>query len=113
MENGKIKTLDRDAVLEILSNGLDSLKNKIDNGRVRDNKVEKVKIEQYRALIYGCVSYNTILKDKQIDDMTKDIETIKSAVIVEKSTEYEPSEKEKEEIELVLSEFEEIKGGLK
>ena len=99
MDDENVETFDRDTVLVMLSDGLGKLKEKIDSGRIRDEKKEKVKINQYRSFIYGCLTFNTILKDKQIDVMMKDIKAIKEAVNSEIVS--EPNELSKEDLEVV------------
>jgi hypothetical protein len=80
MTNEKKEIFERNTILELLSESITNIKKRIDKGRIRDEKKEKLKVEQYRALVYMCNTYNTILKDKQIDKMNKQIEEISSLI---------------------------------
>lgn len=108
MINEEKEIFERDKILELLSESIKNIKHKIDKGRIKDEKKEKLKIEQYRALVYSCNTYNTILKDKQIDTMAKDIEIIKTAVI---SNEVENKEELKEDLEVVEQALAKIEEG--
>ena len=108
MDDGKVETFDRDAVLEMLSGSLAKIKEKAYSGKVKDEKNEKVRISWHRTLIHGCLTYNTILKDKQIDVMMKDIKAIKETVTMQDipdSTEL--SKKDLEVVENTLAKIEE------
>lgn len=107
-ENENIETFQRDNILNLLSESITELKKKAFTGRIKDEKKAKVKTDQFRALIYSCNVYNTVLKDKQIDIMQKDIETIKNAVISEEVTN---TEEIKEDLEIVEEALAKIEGG--
>ena len=89
----------RNEILEILSIEIDILNKKIQSGRIANPENEKIKINQHRALIYGCNTYNSILKDNQLDDLAKELKNIKLSLL-----DKDYSEKDlNEELELVES----------
>ena len=71
----------RDNYLFILNGAINYLHNKAVNGKIRDAKNEKIKIDYFRALIYAINTANSVYKDKQIDKMESDIELLKNAII--------------------------------
>lgn len=72
----------RDLYLSILDDAINHLHHKATNGRIRDVKKEKVKIETYRALFYGVNVANSVYKDKQIDKMADDFEKLKKGLLI-------------------------------
>lgn len=72
---------ERDNYLLILNDAINYLHHKAVNGKIRDAKTEKIKIDYFRALIYAVNTANSVYKDKQIDKMESDIELLKNAII--------------------------------
>lgn len=72
----------RDLYLSILDDAINKLHHKAINGRIRDVKKEKVKIDTYRALFYGVNVANSVYKDKQIDKMADDFEKLKKGLLI-------------------------------
>lgn len=72
---------ERDNYLFILNDAINYLHNKSINGKIRDAKNEKIKIDYFRALIYAINTANSVYKDKQIDKMESDIELLKNSII--------------------------------
>lgn len=72
---------ERDNYLFILNDAINYLHHKAVNGKIRDAKNEKIKINYFRALIYAINTANSVYKDKQIDKMESDIELLKNAII--------------------------------
>ena len=72
---------ERDNYLLILNDAINYLHHKAVNGKIRDVKTEKIKIDYFRALIYAVNTANSVYKDKQIDKMEADIELLKNAII--------------------------------
>lgn len=68
---------ERDNYLFILNDAIQYLHHKAVNGRVRDAKNERVKIDYFRALVYAISTANGVYKDKQLDKLEKDIEMLK------------------------------------
>jgi len=67
---------DREALLALLSTAIDSLRFKIERGRIRDIKNEKLRLEQLRVLFYGCSVANAVLKEKEALEIEKRIEEL-------------------------------------
>ena len=72
----------RDLYLSILDDAIHHLHHKATNGRIRDVKKEKLKIDMYRALFYGVNVANSVYKDKQIDKMADDFEKLKKGLLI-------------------------------
>lgn len=71
----------RDNYLLILNDSIQKLHHKAVNGKVRNPKNEKIKIDYFRALVYAISTANGVYKDKQLDKMEKDIEILKKMYI--------------------------------
>ena len=71
--------LDRDKLLNMLSEIVKTQHYKIKNGRIRDAKNEKVKLDSVRVLAYLCSVYNGILKDRDLTDIEKRLEALENA----------------------------------
>jgi len=71
----------RDNYLLMLNDAIQYLHHKAVNGRIRDAKNEKVRIDYFRALVYAISTANGVYKDKQLDKMEKDIEMLKNMYI--------------------------------
>ena len=72
----------RDNYLFILNDAINYLHNKAVNGKVRNVKNEKVKIDYFRALIYAVNTANSVYKDKQIDRLESDFEKLKQGLLL-------------------------------
>lgn len=72
------KMLSRDEVLVILSDRIQDLNHKIENGRIKNATNEKIKNSQMNSLVYLAQNYLKGLRDK-------DLETIKNELIELKS----------------------------
>ena len=70
--------LSRDEVLVILSDRIQDLNHKIENGRIKNATNEKIKNSQMNSLVYLAQNYLKGLRDK-------DLETIKNELIELKS----------------------------
>ena len=75
----------RDNYLLILNDAINYLHHKAVNGRVRDAKNERVKIDYFRALVYAISTANGVYKDKQLDKLEKDIAMLKNMYIADDS----------------------------
>lgn len=93
----------REEILEVLSSAISNLDHKITKGRITNPENEKIRINQYKTLAYSCHTYNNILKDKQLDNLAKELENIKLAL-----TNNEVSEDTKSDIEIVESIIEKL-----
>lgn len=72
----------RDNYLFILNDAINYLHHKAVNGKVRNPKTEKVKIDYFRALIYAVNTANAVYKDKQLDKLESDLEKLKKGLIL-------------------------------
>lgn len=79
--------LNRNMVLDILSENIQLMNKKVRNNRIRDNDKEKIKVTQMKAVVYACKVYNDILKDDQVDKLEREIEFIKRAITEENTKE--------------------------
>lgn len=68
---------ERDNYLFILNDAIQYLHHKAVNGRIRDAKNERIKIDYFRALVYAISTANNVFKDKQLDKLEKDVELLK------------------------------------
>lgn len=66
-----------------MNDAINTLHHKAVNGRVRDAKNERVKIDYFRALIYAISTANSVYKDKQLDKLEKDVELLKNMYIAD------------------------------
>ena len=73
----------RDNYLIILNDAIQYLHHKAVNGRIRDAKNERVRIDYFRALVYAISTANGVYKDKQLDKMENDIEMLKNMYIAD------------------------------
>ena len=71
--------LDRDTLLNMLSEIVKTQHYKIKSGRIRDAKNEKIKLDSVRVLAYLCSVYNGILKDRDLSDIEKRLEVLENA----------------------------------
>ncbi|WP_379691923.1 hypothetical protein [Halopelagius fulvigenes] len=56
---------------------IESLRDDIENGRIRDVDREKVRIQQYRALAYLIRTKQKVLQDKTLQELAEEIEELK------------------------------------
>lgn len=75
----------RDNYLFILNDAINYLHNKAVNGKVRNPKNEKIKIDYFRALIYAVNTANSVYKDKQLDKLESDFEKLKKGLLISAS----------------------------
>lgn len=68
--------IDRDKLLNMLSEIVSTQHFKITNGRIRDAKNEKIRLDSVRVLAYLCSVYNGILKDRGLTDIEKRLEVL-------------------------------------
>lgn len=74
---------ERDNFIFILNDAIQYLHHKAVNGRIRDVKNEKVRIDYFRALIYAISTANSVVKDKQLDKLEKDVALLKDMYIAD------------------------------
>lgn len=95
----------REYLMDILNTNLNKMNNKFVKGRIKNDKNEKIKIEQFRSLVYAINTLNSILKDKQIDTMSKDLANLKESL---SKTDYTPTPEENNKINDIINEIEEV-----
>jgi hypothetical protein len=71
--------IDRDMLLNMLSEIVKRQHFKIIKGRIRDAKNEKIRLENVRVLAYICSVYNGILKDRDLTDIERRLEALENA----------------------------------
>ena len=98
--------IDRDEILSILSEAILTQSKKVKRNRIVDVKKEKLRIENFKALIYGCNYYNNIYKDKEIGKILESFEIIKHSALSKESD----NEQLKEDLEVVEKTLRELKG---
>lgn len=99
----KTDEITREYLMDILNTNMKKMNSKFVKGRIKNDKNEKIKIEQFRSLIYAINTLNSILKDRQVDDMAKDLTTIKEAIARNEDL-YNLSSKEIEKVDKLLAE---------
>lgn len=57
--------------------------NKAHNGRIRNDRHERIKIEQLNLIVRTCNVGNRILKDKQLDEYEKDMNALKNGFLID------------------------------
>lgn len=93
----------RDLYLSILDDAIHHLHHKATNGRIRDAKKEKVKIDMYRALFYGVNVANSVFKDKQIDKMADDFEKLKKGLLIKNDSTNDAAELSDDELNELIN----------
>ena len=99
----------RNLYLSILDDAIHHLHHKATNGRIRDVKKEKLKVDMYRALFYGVNVANTVYKDKQIDKMADDFEKLKKGLLIKKDSTNDAAELSDDELNELIDFDERIK----
>lgn len=66
-----------DSMLETLNNAIGQMIERIENGRIRNVEIEKVRIKQYQALAYLIRTKQGVLEEKTLDDLAEEIEALK------------------------------------
>ena len=102
---------ERDNYLFILNDAIQYLHHKAVNGRIRDAKNERVKIDYFRALIYAISTANNVVKDKQLDKLEKDVEILKNMYLSDsgKATGNVLSDDKKAELDEIDAKIEKLK----
>ncbi|AUV80260.1 hypothetical protein C2R22_00105 [Salinigranum rubrum] len=73
-----VSTADYDEMLETLDVAIDEARRKIENGRVRDEDKEKVRIKWVRALAYTVNVRRQVANDRDLEELAEEIEEIKT-----------------------------------
>ena len=75
------KMLSRDEVLIILSDRIQDLNHKIENGRIKNATNEKIKNSQMNSLVYLAQNYLKGLRDKDLETIKNELLELKSGNI--------------------------------
>jgi len=75
------KMLSRDEVLIILSDRIQDLNHKIENGRIKNATNEKIKNSQMNSLVYLAQNYLKGLRDKDLEQIKNDLLELKNGNI--------------------------------
>lgn len=70
-------TEDYDVMLETLDEAIDEARRKIEEGRVRDEAKEKVRIKWVRALAYAVNVRRQVTTDRDLAELTEEVERLK------------------------------------
>jgi len=71
---------DRDIILSKLNEAIDYLHKKSMNGRITNDKNEKVRIAWFKALAYACSIYNQIKKDADLEDLQRQVQELSDEI---------------------------------
>lgn len=103
------KPYDRGIILSKMSKIIESLEYKtVGNGRITKPENEKIRIQYYKALIYAMDIFNKILKDKQLDNLHNELETIRLALINKEHETDKENLGHSEKVDQVIEEIEEL-----
>lgn len=75
-ENSAESIPDRTQLLGTLSNAIDKLEYKIENGRVRNPENERVKVQYYRTLGYLVSTSAQLLHDLELEEFEERIQAL-------------------------------------
>ena len=75
-----IDAASRDAVLDLLEDGIQEAHRKVEQGRVYDAENEKVRIKWIRALAYATNVYRQTLKDRELEQMRDRLEELEDRI---------------------------------
>ena len=67
-----------DEMLQQLDDAIDELSDKIENGRIRDPKRDKVRLKQYRTLGYLIRTRRKVMQDATLQDLEAEIQELKA-----------------------------------
>lgn len=70
----------KEEILNILEQNIKNLNDKYNNGRVRNKDNEKVKVQQFRALVYACDIYLKCIKTNELDELKDLLELIANPI---------------------------------
>ena len=76
IQHGRI--LSRDEVLTMLSDNIQDLNHKIKYGKIRDKTNAKIKNAQVNSFVYLAQNYLKGLKDRQLDEIQKELVELRS-----------------------------------
>ena len=82
----------RQEVLSILAEAIDKQHEKVTKGRIFNPENEKIKINMWKSLVHTCQTYNTIMKDMQLDEIKYELQEITNAMIYQEQTDDEINE---------------------
>ena len=82
----------RQEVLSILAEAIDKQHEKVTKGRIFNPENEKIKINMWKSLVHTCQTYNTIMKDMQLDEIKYELQEIRNAMIYQEQTDDEINE---------------------
>lgn len=98
----------RDIYLGFLDNAISELYHKAANGKIRNPKNERIKIEYFRALIYAINTANTIYRDSQLDKLEEEIELLKQGLLYNENSSQKDQQLDEEKIKEIQKIDEEI-----
>jgi hypothetical protein len=81
-DDGAVTTADYDRMLDDLDAAIAEARRKIDEGRVRDEEKEKVRVKQWRALGYLINIRRQVCNDRDLEALADEIEDLKDGAEV-------------------------------
>lgn len=76
-DDASVSVADYGGMLEDLDAAIAQAREKIENGRVRDEEKEKVRIKWVRALAYAVNVRRQVANDRDLEELADEIETLK------------------------------------
>lgn len=73
---------DYDRMLEHLDTAIEEAREKIESGRIRDEKKEQVRIKWIRALAYAVNVRRQVTADRDLEELSEEIEALKERQMI-------------------------------
>jgi hypothetical protein len=74
-----VEKIDRTKLLDISSWLVEEVRSRVDTERFREREGDSVKLQYLRVLVQAVQAHNTILKDTEIDDIKKRLDSLEAS----------------------------------